>query len=195
MAVTASLPYDPREMRPFDEAPQSTMATPHTTGWNLGEYTRYYRELLGFLTARLRCPHEAADVAQDTFARVLAQEDPAAVRQPRAFLYRIARNLVVDSARKQFIRARHLVDLTEVEEAPSAAPRPDRLVEEDQLRKALDHTILDMPPRRQEVFLLYRFAGLTQVDIAKRLDISTSMVERHLMKAMAQCRERLQSFQ
>ena len=51
-----------------------------------------------------------------------------------------------------------------------------------------------MPPRRRDVFVLYRFAGLTQAEIAGRLGISTSMVERHLMKAMAECRRRLQSY-
>ncbi|BCA56546.1 RNA polymerase sigma factor FecI [Nitrospira sp. KM1] len=194
MAVFVSSPYDSQGIPQSAEASPSTMATPETTGWTLGEYARYYRELLGFLTARLRCPHEAADMAQETFARALAHDDPAAIRQPRAFLYRIARNLAVDSARKQSIRTRHLIDLTEVEDAPSATPLPDHVLEKEQLRRALDQTILKMPPRRREVFLLYRFGGLSQAEIAEKLDISTSMVERHLMKAMTQCKERLQAF-
>ena len=133
-------------------------------------------------------------MAQETFARLCALDDPAAVRQPRAFLYRIARNLAIDAARKQSVRARHLVGLSDMEDAPSAKPRPDHLVEEDQLRRALNQAIVEMPPRRRDVFVLYRFGGLTQAEIADRLGISTSMVERHLMKAMAECRRRLQSY-
>lgn len=193
MAVPMALPYDADLAHAAPQGPVLSMDS-NRTEWPWGEYTRYYRELLGFFTVKLRCPHEAADLVQETFARLLALDDVSAIRQPRAFLYRIARNLAVDSARKRSIRVRHLVDLTELEDAPSAVPMPDRLAEEDQLRRALDQTITEMPPRRRDVFLLYRFAGLTQSEIADRLDISTSMVERHLMKAMAQCKQRLQSF-
>lgn len=188
MAATVSLSYDARQ------EPGSPMDS-NSTEWGLAQYTRYYRELLGFLTIKLRCPHEAADMVQETFARLVALDDVSAIRQPRAFLYRIARNLAVDSVRKRSMQARHFIDLTEVDEAPSDDPMPDHLIEEDQLRRALDQTITEMPARRRDVFLLYRFAGLKQTEIAGRLGISTSMVERHLMKAMAQCRQRLQSFQ
>lgn len=193
MAPSVAVPYDAGRSQAVQE-PQGLPMTSGPTEWTLGECTRYYRELLAFLTAKLRCPHEAADMAQETFARLYALDDPAAVRQPRAFLYRIARNLAVDAARKQSVRTRHLVELSDLEEAPSAKPRPDDLIPEEQLRRALNQAIVEMPPRRRDVFVLYRFAGLTQAEIADRLGISTSMVERHLMKAMAECRRRLQSY-
>ena len=192
MALAVQAPYDALGTRSTEQGPVSTMES-NPTNRTLGAYTEYYRELLSFLTAKLRCPHEAADLVQDTFAKVLALDNPEVVRQPRAFLYRIARNLAIDSSRKVSVRNRFLTDLSEMEEAPSAAPLPDYLVEGNQLRRALDQTITEMPPRRRDVFLLYRFAGLKQAEIAERLGISTSMVERHLMKAMAQCRQRLQS--
>lgn len=193
MAPAVQATYDAVGTQARERAPAPTME-PNPTDRTLGECTGYYRELLSFLTAKLRCPHEAADLVQETFARLLALDDPALVRRPRAFLYRIARNLAIDSSRKYSVRNRFLVDLSELEEAPSAGPLPDDLVEGNQLRRALDQTITDMPPRRRDVFLLYRFAGLKQAEIAERLGISTSMVERHLMKAMAQCRRRLQSY-
>lgn len=193
MAVATQANYDAVNAHSARQEPASTMES-NPSNRTLGAYTEYYRELLSFLTAKLRCPHEAADLAQETFARLLAIDNPNVVRQPRAFLYRIARNLAIDSSRKYSVRNRFFIDLSELEEAPSAAPLPDYLVEGNQLRRALDQTITEMPPRRRDVFLLYRFAGLKQAEIAERLGISTSMVERHLMKAMAQCRQRLQSY-
>lgn len=193
MIVPMALPYDADWTDAEPQGPVLPMESNRTElAW--GEYTRYYRELLGFLIVKLRCPYEAADLVQETFARVLALNDPAAIRQPRALLYRIARNLAVDSARKQSVRSRHLAELGELEKAPSATPLPDYVLERDQLRHALDQTILAMPQRRRDVFLLYRFGGLKQAEIADRMGISTSMVERHLMKAMAQCREQLRSY-
>ena len=165
-----------------------------STKWPINICEKYYREVLAFLTVKLRCPHEAADLTQETFARVLAVDDPATIRHPRAFLYRIARNLVVDSSRKQTVRARHTVDLVDLEELSSGKPAPDKLAEDEQLYAALRQVIHDMPPRRRQVFVLYRFGGKTQAQIAAQLGISTTMVERHLMKAMEQCRARLQAF-
>jgi DNA-directed RNA polymerase specialized sigma24 family protein len=72
--------------------------------WPTNLWTKYYRELLAFLTDKLRCPQEAQDVAQDTFIRLLTMDNPTTIRHPRAFLYRIARNLAVDSSRKHTVR-------------------------------------------------------------------------------------------
>ncbi len=163
--------------------------------WRMGSFGRYYRELLAFLTAKLRCPEQAADLTQETFARVCALPDPTAIRQPRALLYRIARNLAVDLTRQQSVQFRHMVlGLDQYEEAPSPTRQPDQIAEAVELRSALEQTIADMPPRRREVFKLYRFGDLTQAEIAERLGISLTMVERHLMKAMAHCRRSLEPF-
>ncbi len=165
-----------------------------STQWPTNVWTKYYPELLIFLKGKLRCPQEAEDVAQETFARLLSVDNPTSIRQPRAFLYRIARNLVVDSSRKKIVRARYMVDMVDLEEHVSDKPSPDQLTEEEQLYHALQEAIREMPTRRRQVFILYRFGNVTQADIANQLGISTSMVERHLMKAMDHCRARLQPF-
>lgn len=128
MALVGQAPYDALGAQATEQGPASTMES-NPTNRTLGAYTGYYRELLSFLTAQLRCPHEAADLVQETFARLLALDNPDVVRQPRAFLYRIARNLAIDSSRKVSVRNRFLIDLSELEEAPSAAPLPDYLLE------------------------------------------------------------------
>lgn len=192
MALAAQADYHPLKAQPTEQGPTSTMESPPSQR-TLGECTGYYRELLSFLTAKLRCPHEAADMVQEVFARLFALDNPDMIRHPRAFLYRIARNLALDANRKSSVRKRYLIDLGELEDAPSAAPPPDHLLEGRQLRRALDQTIANMPPRRRDVFMLYRFGGMKQAEIAEKLGISTTMVERHLMKAMAQCKQRLHS--
>ncbi len=165
-----------------------------STQWTINMWTQHYREILAFLTVKLRCPQEAADVTQETFARALSVDAPDTIRQPRAFLYRIAKNLVVDSSRKQAVRVRHAVEFIDLDELSSTNPSPYQLAEDEQLYAALREAINDMLPRRQQVFVLYRFGNRTQAAIADHLGISTSMVERHLMRAMEHCRTRLQSF-
>lgn len=84
MALVGQAPYDALGAQATEQGPASTMES-NPTNRTLGAYTGYYRELLSFLTAQLRCPHEAADLVQETFARLLALDNPDVVRQPRAF--------------------------------------------------------------------------------------------------------------
>lgn len=153
--------------------------------------SRYYNEILAFVAGKLRCRHEAADVVQETFTRLVELEDPAVIREPRAFLYRVAHNLSIDLFRKARVRRAHAVDVIDLEELPSASPRPDEALQEDEEYRALRAAIAELPPRRRQVFALYRFKNMPQAAIAEQLGISVTMVERHVRKAMLHCRERL----
>ena len=67
-------------------------------------YQSHHSWLHSWLRARLGCTHQAADLAQDTFVRVLARREElrqAPVKQPRAFLRVIAKGLVVDLYRRR----------------------------------------------------------------------------------------------
>ncbi|BCA56615.1 RNA polymerase sigma factor FecI [Nitrospira sp. KM1] len=155
--------------------------------------SRYYDELFAFVTAKLHCRHEAADVVQETFVRLVEVEDPGVIQQPRAFLYRIAHNLSVDVFRKQQVRHAHLVDVPDLTAIPSSSRGPDEAIQEDQEFRALREAIASLPPRRRQVFALYRFKNMPQTEIAAKLGISVTMVERHVRKAMLHCRERMKA--
>ncbi|MBC7210389.1 MAG: sigma-70 family RNA polymerase sigma factor, partial [Pseudomonas sp.] len=59
----------------------------------------------------------------------------------------------------------------------------------NQLRQVL----AELSPRRREALMLHRFEGLTQAQIAERMNISVSMVEKHIAAALLQCKQRLDS--
>ena len=83
---------------------------------------RYYQELLNFCWRSLRNREAAADLVQESYARVLGE---AAVREPRALLYRTARNLLVDNHRRAALRQHEELDVLP-EAAHPAAPRCTR---------------------------------------------------------------------
>ncbi len=151
-------------------------------------FQQYYGELLRFLTAKLGCRDQAADVVQDTFLRVRGIKDLAAVAQPRAFLYKTALNLTVDLFRRQRIRSERITQLDMTDDVPSAAPRQDDAVEAKERVRLLYEAIAKLPPKCRQVFLLHKFMDLPHAEIAARLGISKNMVEKHVMKAMAHCR-------
>jgi RNA polymerase sigma-70 factor (ECF subfamily) len=155
-------------------------------------FQRYSGELLRFLTVKLGCREQAADIVQDTFLRVRGVADLAMVAQPRAFLYKTALNLSVDLFRRQRIRDERMTQLDTIEDLASTSPHQDDIVDAKERVQLLYEAIKDLPPKCRQVFLLYKFEELPHAEIARRLGISKNMVEKHVMKAMAHCRRRVE---
>jgi RNA polymerase sigma-70 factor (ECF subfamily) len=155
-------------------------------------FHQYSDELLRFLTVKLGCREQAADVVQDTFVRLRGMPDLSAVAKPRAFLYKTALNLTVDVWRRQRIRSEGMIQPAEMERVPSGIPRQDCEVEAKERVRLLYAAIDSLPPKCRQVFLLHKFKGLSHADIARRLGISKNMVEKHVMRAMDRCRRQLE---
>ena len=74
-------------------------------------YSNHHGWLQGWLRRKLGCPHNAADLAQDTFVRVLGKKEPVAAAEPRAYLATIANGLVVDFHRRRALERAYLETL------------------------------------------------------------------------------------
>lgn len=152
-------------------------------------FERYYRELLNFLARQVRDRDVAADLAQESYARVYAAERKGtAVRDPRALLYRTARNLVTDHHRRETVRA--VDDDAALEPDQHHGPtafEPDAILASQQGLAAMTATIDALPPRCREAFVLFKFDGLSYAEIARRMGISPRTVEMQLQIAMAAC--------
>ena len=153
----------------------------------------YYRELLNFLSRAVRDRDAAADLTQESYARVLAaQRAGQAVQDPRALLYRTARNLVIDRHRRAGVRAETgeagLPD-DEALDGLAGPPslEPDTILASRENLAAMAATIDKLPPRCREAFILYKFDGLSYAEIAGRMGISTRTVEMQLQIAMDAC--------
>lgn len=140
----------------------------------VGRYVvaHYYRELLHFLTRSVKDRDTAADLAQESFARIYAAEQAGqAIRDPRALLYRTARNLVTDHHRRGAVRAQagevaHGGELAEADAcAAPAAFEPEVALSSGQGLAAMLATIEALPPRCREAFILYKFDGLSYAEV------------------------------
>jgi RNA polymerase sigma factor (sigma-70 family) len=152
----------------------------------------HYDELKAFVLHKVGCPTMAADIVQDVWLRAAAQSvEP--VRNPRAYLYRVAGNLAVDRLRAETAHARHVRGGGLPESVPSLSPPADRIVQARQEFDILRAAVRELPARCRAVFLLYRGHGLTMRQVAARLGISEKTVEKHIAKAMVHCRNRLRA--
>jgi RNA polymerase sigma factor (sigma-70 family) len=153
-------------------------------------FREYYDELVRYLTVKLRSRDSAMDVAQETFLRVLAQDSSVPIHRPRAFLYKTALNLTVDLFRQRQRRAEESWDAEAIQPRLIAPAEQETIVAAKEEVRLLYEAIMDLPPRCRQIFLLHKFKGHSHAEIAARLDISISMVEKHIIKATAFCRER-----
>lgn len=160
---------------------------------------RYYRELLAFLSRSVKDRNAAADLVQESYARVLtAQQSGQRIRDPRALLYRTARNLVIDQYRRNEVRA--VADDVSLDDEEAgldglAGPRslePEAILASREGLAAVVQAIENLPLRCRETFILHKFDGLSYAEVAERMGVSTRTVEMQLRIAMDACWDRLQ---
>jgi RNA polymerase sigma-70 factor (ECF subfamily) len=149
-------------------------------------YSDHHAWLVTWLRRRLGCAHNAADLAHDTFVRILGKrQELDGVREPRAWLTAIARGLVVDHVRHRDIERAYLEAVAGLPE--DRAPSPEtRLLLLDALAR-IDAMLDGLNPRARDAFLLSRIEGLTYPEIATKLDVCLSSVEKYMATALRHC--------
>lgn len=149
-------------------------------------YADHHGWLSGWLRKRLGCAENAADLAQDTFVRLLAKShEIVAIREPRAYLSTIAHGLLVNFWRRQDIERAYLEALTLQPEAVAPSPEVRELILETLL--AIDAMLQRLPAKVREAFLLAQLEGLTYAAIGERLGVSERMVKKYMAQAMLHC--------
>lgn len=150
-----------------------------------GLYRGHHSWLLGWLRQRLGCPDNAADLAQDTFVRLLNQRAPMEVREPRAFLASIARGLLIDHYRRSDLERAYLEALRHLPEAEIPSPERQALVMETLIE--IDRLLDGLKPRVREAFLLSQLEGLGYAQVAERLGLSISSIQQYMTQAFSHC--------
>ncbi|USX25054.1 sigma-70 family RNA polymerase sigma factor [Oxalobacteraceae bacterium OTU3CINTB1] len=146
-------------------------------------YDAHHGWLECWLRKRLGNASDAADIAQDTFVRVLARE--MAIREPRAMLTTIAQGMVANLYRRRDIELAYERALAAWPEQHAMSPETRAIMLETLVE--IDALLDSLPPLVREAFLLSQLDGMGQADIAERLGISLATVKRHIAKAMLHC--------
>ncbi|MBA1147674.1 sigma-70 family RNA polymerase sigma factor [Ectothiorhodospiraceae bacterium WFHF3C12] len=149
----------------------------------LGAWRAYEDELLGFLVSRTRHRDAAEDLLQDVFLKALrAGEGFCELDNPRAWLFRVARNALVDRQRRE------KPGLSLPEDLPSPEP-DDHPV--DALSHCLARNLRLMQERERDVIQACDLDGIRQSDYAKASGITLNAAKSRLFRARRQLRERL----
>lgn len=147
-------------------------------------FSWYADELRHYLARQVRCDHTAADLVQDAFVRFALTPGAAGETNARAYLYRIANNLAIDHFRAGERRQTVRVAPEDLAHIADEAPIPERLLDGQQHWALLENSLRDLPPLTQQILRLNRLEGMTYPQIARRLNISDSSVQKHLSRAL-----------
>ncbi len=147
-------------------------------------------ELLRFLTRRLGDADRAADVAQDTWARLLRARLPTRMDNPRAFIFRTASNLLIDSHRRDSLERAYSRQQSEQNEE-AASPSAERVASARERLAGAQAALAELPETTRQAFVMHRQRNLSYPEIATALGVSVSMVEKHVMDALKHLRRAL----
>ena len=137
-------------------------------------FTQHRAELLRFLTARCGAPEAAEDFLQDLWIKV-STANTGPVANGRAYLYRMANNLVLDEVRSRHRAMRRDRNWLEERKRKLAAPedRPDpgeptdEAIARGQEAALLERAIATLPEGAQRALRLYRLEERPQMEIAR----------------------------
>lgn len=148
-------------------------------------YTDHHGWLHQWLRTRLGCREQAADLAHDTFLRILRRRGDTAWDEPRAYLTTIARGLLIDHWRRQDIERAWCETLAALPEA-FAPSEEERLLALDALLR-IDCLLGALKPKVRRAFLLSQLDGLPYREIGARLGVGERMVKKYMAEAMRHC--------
>ena len=148
-------------------------------------YSDHHGWLHAWLRSKLGNAADAADLAQDTFVRLLQRREQVQLNTPRAFLRTVARGLVIDHWRREELHRAYLEALAHLPEtqAPTAETREVLLELLERIARMLD----GLKPKVRRAFLLAQCDGLKHQAIAEQMGISVRTVERYIADALYHC--------
>lgn len=148
-------------------------------------YADHHGWLQGWLRRKLGNAFDAADLAHDTFVRVLGKREHEDIREPRAYLTTIAGGLLASHWRRHALEQAWRETMAARPEALAPSPEDRCLILEtlEEIARLLD----GLPAQVREAFLLSQLDGLSYPQIAERLGLTVNVVQKAMTRAVAHC--------
>jgi RNA polymerase sigma factor (sigma-70 family) len=157
--------------------------------WFATEVQPHRPALRAWLLARFPTLPDVDDLVQESLTRVLRARETGPINSARALLFTTARNLALDAVRRQQVV--HFEQITDDTPQSVLADGTDVVatVSKQQELELLTKAIQSLPERVRQVFTLRTAYGLTQKQIANRLGVSLSTVEKQMTQGIRLCAE------
>ncbi|MDN5211808.1 sigma-70 family RNA polymerase sigma factor [Fulvivirgaceae bacterium BMA12] len=153
----------------------------------------YYKnadKIFSFALGFLKSKEEAEEAVQDIFVKFWRQRDQIKdIEAYQGYLYKIAKHHLLNCIRK---KAKDKIKYYELENNLKSFQSVEGQYIFDELYQQANDAISQLPPRRKQVYELKRNEGLTNRQIAEKMNISETMVEKHWRLAVSTIKDYLQ---
>lgn len=140
-----------------------------------------------FISRYLHNVQDVEDVAQEAFLRAYRASLSEEIRQPKSLLFRIAKNVAISELR---LKSRQITDYIEDQASSDVILGGDTLEDEALAREKLGihcEAIVSLPAQCRRVYIMRKVYGMSHGEIAERLGIAVSTVEKHLIRGVEVC--------
>lgn len=141
-------------------------------------------EVRGWLKRALGKPADVEDVLQEAYCRLCFVEGFEGIANPRAYFFRMVRNIVVDEIRRaRVVKIEALAEIDDLHFATEDAD-PERATSARRELRRVQLLIQGLPPRCRQVFELRKIHGLSQRDVAVKMRVSEHVVENETARGL-----------
>jgi RNA polymerase sigma-70 factor (ECF subfamily) len=152
--------------------------------WFQREILCHEAALVRFLSRWLAEPADVQDVRHDIYVRVLEAAERERPRVARAFLFTVARHILIDRNRRNaLVRMSPLEDVDSLNVLIDEVT-PERQASDEQQLQRLSDLLQRLPPRCRDVVWMRRVENVPQKIIARRLGLAEATVEKHLVRGI-----------
>ena len=141
-----------------------------------------------FLTRFFSDQRDIEDVAQEAYLRAYVAEQRKDIDQPKAYLFRIAKNIALTRLTRKSEQITDYIEDCGASVVIESDVSADMHVEAEETLGLYCEAVAALPEKCRQVYLLRKVHGLTHREIAQRMSLSVSSVEKYLRKGVLACR-------
>ena len=179
-------PYESRRVYTDRLRKQAIATNERVDEWFATHILVHEQALMRFLGRSWRNPDELEDIRQEIYVRIYETASREAPRSPKAFLFASARHLLIDRIRRRQIVTIEAIggweELANLDVLDESSPEARTSARQDLHRLA--HAFDGLPRSCRDVLWFRRVADMPQREVARKLNISESAVEKALARAV-----------
>ena len=145
--------------------------------------TRYRKPLRRFFERRVQRRPDSDDLVQEVFVRLIRQGNIGAIEHLDSYVFQVAANVLRDHARRWAVRAEEIHHTPLDDDTLEGGFSPERVLLGAEALENLISALYTLPEKTRIIFTLYHFESVPQVEIARRLRIPLSTLEKHMSRA------------
>lgn len=153
-------------------------------GWVGREILPHERDLRAWLSRAMPRAMDAEDIVQECYCRLATLKEVASIREPRAFLFTMARNLALKQLRRAKVVSLAALTAADLAEQGNEFRTPERIMCGQESLSSVQEALMALSERCRKIILLRRVEGLSQREVAAQLGITEHIVENEIRRGV-----------